>query len=138
MAKTRMKKAGSAPAVQIQAAQQTAGPVFVCSHLNRGIRFDMPDGRKVTITGVNDVLRGKEHGKLIVGGGVYTKMTADDWGYIAKKYADFAPVKRGLLYVERNPRSAKAAIKERAGLRNGFEPINPEKTNTKEADAALI
>lgn len=137
MAGRRTKKAGNAPAVQGTPVQAT-GPVFVCSHLARGVRFDMPDGRKVTITGVNDVLRGKEHGKLIVGGGVYTKMAADDWEYISKKYADLTMVKKGMIYVERNARNARAAIKERSELRNGFEPINPEKTITKEASAATI
>lgn len=98
----------------------------------------MPDGRRIKVTGVNDVLRGKEHGKLIVGGGVYTKMAEDDWAHISKTFAELPMIKNGLLYAEKSPRDAKAAINERKELRNGFEPVNPNSTKTKATTAAAV
>ena len=109
--------------------------VYIASHLSRGIVFKMPDGQKLVIKGVNDSLRGKEKGILIVGEGVITKVDKSAWEYISKTYANFAAIKNGLIYVSESYDKAKAQIKEKKDLKNGFEPIDPTKTRTQKAEA---
>ena len=131
----RQKKATVVtPAIQQQATASN-GAVFVCSHLHKGVIFDMPDGRKVRISGINENLRGKEKGIISTGGGIFTKVNAEDWDFIRKTFADYAAIKNGLIYAESNPGRAKAAIRERSELRDGFEPIDPKATNTEAAKA---
>lgn len=127
-------QAGTAPA--IKETVKTSGDVYVCSHLHRGILFDMPDGKRVRIGGVSDSLRGKAKGIIATGGGVYTKISADEWEYISKTFAELAPIKNGLIYAEDTAARAKAAIREKEELRDGFEPIDPAKTKTAATDKA--
>lgn len=120
--KTRTVTGAQAP------ASAKANDVFVCSHLHRGLLFDMPDGSRVRIGGVNDALRGKAKGIIATGGGVYTCISADAWAYISKTYAELDPIKHGLIYAEESASRAKAAIREKEELRDGFEPVDPEKS----------
>ena len=134
----KMKKPRPAPSTSTKAAPQggqTESPkasndVFVCSHLHKAVLFEMPDGRQVRLSGINDHLKGKAKGIIDTGGGIYTKIAATDWGFIAKTFADWPALKNGLIYAAQNPRTAKAMIREREELRDGFEPIDPTKTRT--------
>ena len=113
---------------------KTKNEVYVASHLSRGITFIMPDNTRVEIAGLNDHLRGKDKGVLEVGGGAITRINSDQWTYIESAYKNFEPIANGLIYVAKDSKSAKSEMKEKRELRTGFEPIDPEKTNTKEAD----
>lgn len=113
-----------------------AGFVYVCSHLDRGVCFDFPNKRKVRIAGRNDSLRGKEKGILAKNGGVFTKIAEADWEAIKTTFAKHPLIERGVLYAEKDEASAKDAIKEKAELKTGLEPIDVSKTQTTAAKRA--
>lgn len=131
----RFRKNTGAQEQGAQQAPASSNVAYVVSHLNRGLIFNLPDGKKVRLAGLNDNLRGQPKGVLAVGGGVYTKISADEWEYISKTYSDFAPILNGLIYAEASAGAAKAAARERQELRSGFEPVDPAKTRT-QADKA--
>ena len=134
-AKTEQQEQGrAAPAVQNSSPTE----VYVCSHLHKGVIFDMPDGKKVRIAGINDRLRGASKGIIATGGGIYTKVDAASWDYIIKTFADYQAIKNGLMYAETSAGRAKAAIRERDELRDGFEPVDPKAAKTQAADAKEI
>ena len=122
--------ADAAPAVTQPAAVKD---VFICSHLHKGIIFNLPDDQKVRIAGINDRLRGREKGIIPASGGIYTKVSAEAWEAIKTAFQDFPAIKNGLIYAETTAGRAKAAIREKADLKDGFAPVDPEKTRTQEA-----
>ena len=110
--------------------------MIIVSHLGNGITFTMPNGQDYSINGVNDVLRGKEMGIIIVGGGVSTTLPEEVGEYFFKAYADFEAIKNGLIYKAKSEKDAKAEIKEKENLRHGKEPVDttdPRQTKTRRA-----
>ncbi len=110
--------------------------MIIVSHLGNGLDFETPEGKKHTINGVNDVLRGQEMGVLTVGGGVTTTLDDEAGEYFFKAYADFEAVKNGLIYVCKTEKDAKSQIKEKQELRHGKEPVDttdPKQTRTQKA-----
>ncbi len=118
-----------------QTAQAKSKPTVVVA-LNRaiGIQFAMPDGRKVLINGNAAHLRGKEKGVLPVGGFGLTTIAAEDWEYIKKTYGGMEVFENGLLFAAERKADAVDMADERAALRHGIEPVDPENTATRPND----
>lgn len=130
------------PPAAIEAAQtatqaaQANGKAMVTVALNRaiGIQFAMPDGRKVLINGNAAHLRGLEKGVLPVGGFGLTTIAAEDWEYIKKTYGGMEVFENGLLFAAERKADAVDMADERAALRHGMEPVDPENTATRPND----
>ena len=107
----------------------------VCVALNRpyGLYFRMPDGRKVELNGNGCSLIGKDKGILPVGTYGLTIIKAEDWEYILKTYGGMRLFRNGLCFATDNREDTQEEAKDRNDLRNGLEPVNPERTQTKEA-----
>ncbi|MBD5417358.1 MAG: hypothetical protein HDR50_06810 [Desulfovibrio sp.] len=132
--------AAEAAKTEAQAAK-ASGTAMVAVALNRatGIQFSMPDGRKVVINGNAAHLRGKEKGVLPVGAFGLTMVPATDWEYIKKTYGGMEIFQHGLIFAAERKADAVDEAAEKAELRHGIEPIDPENTTTKpdEAGAAV-
>ncbi len=107
----------------------------VCVALNRpyGVYFRMPDGRKVELNGNGHALIGKDKGVLPVGTYGLTIIRADDWEYILKNYGGMKLFRNGLCFATERRNDTQEEARGRNDLRNGLEPVNPERTQTKEA-----
>ena len=107
----------------------------VCVALNRplGLVFRMADGREVEINGNGVDLRGKEQGILQPGAFGLTIMPAADWEYILKTYGHLKIFQNGFCFAARKKADAQEEAENRDDLRNGLEPVDVEKTATKEA-----
>ena len=124
----RKKKESVQPAPQINQPSAGAGRTVVVA-LNRaqGLDFPMPDGRIVSIAGSNAGLRGQMTGVLPIGEFGLTEIAEQDWLYIAKTWGEWRLFKNGLIFAQSKQADAQAEAKEKAELRNGFEPIDPER-----------
>lgn len=91
--------------------------------------FDVPMNngakKRVIINGNNADLVGKPRGELYAGGYGLTAIDRDVWEWIKKNYAQWGAIKNGLMFAT-TEESAAAEIKERAELKNGFEPLKRE------------
>ena len=82
---------------------------------------------RILIKGNATNLRGKASGILPIGAyGITANVPAEAWEQIKNNYRDDARIKNGLIFA-RTPSKARKEAKERKDLRNGFEPIDPEK-----------
>ena len=126
--KTNKKTPAAQPAPQTVQPSAGAGRTVVVA-LNRvqGIDYPMPDGRVVSIAGSNAGLRGQMTGILPIGEFGLTEIAESDWLYIAKTWGEWKLFKNGLIFAQTKAEDAKAEAKEKAGLRHGFEPIDPER-----------
>lgn len=125
----RKKKESVQPAAP-QNVQPSAGAgrtVVVALNRAQGLDFPMPDGRVVSIAGSNAGLRGQMTGVLPIGEFGLTEIAEQDWLYIAKTWGEWKLFKNGLIFAQSKQADAKAEAKEKAELRNGFEPIDPER-----------
>lgn len=119
-----------------EAPMQTSGEtVTVCSNYPRDLKFMVPDnsGRQVAIVikGNATNLRGKEKGIIPIGGyGVTTGVPKDAWEWILKHRPDDEFIKKGLVFAT-TAAKARAAAKERADLRHGYEPADTKKANSR-------
>lgn len=119
-----------------EAPAQTSGDtVTVCSNYPRDLKFMVPDnfGRQVAVVikGNATNLRGKEKGIIPIGGyGVTTGVPKDAWEWILKHRPDDEFIKKGLVFAT-TAAKARAAAKERAELRHGFEPADTKKANSR-------
>lgn len=119
-----------------EAPVQTSGDtVTVCSNYPRDLKFMVPDnfGRQVAVVikGNATNLRGKEKGIIPIGGyGVTTCVPKDAWEWILKHRPDDEFIKKGLVFAT-TAAKARAAAKERAELRHGFEPADTKKANSR-------
>lgn len=138
MARKSTKKASVKPeAVAVPAPAKASGRTVVVA-LNRvqGIDYPMPDGRVVSIAGNAMDLRGQEMGVLPMGAYGLTEIREDDWLYIQKMWGESPLFKNGLIFAStKGEKDAKAEAKNREDLRNGMEPVDPERSATKPASA---
>ena len=107
----------------------------VCVALNRplGLIFTLPDGREVEIKGNGESLRGQEMGILKPGSYGLTIIKADDWEQIVKIYGHLKIFQNGFCFATRKKADTQEEAENRDDLRNGLEPVDVEKTATKEA-----
>lgn len=117
-----------------QAAAPAADTVVVALNRASGIVFTLPDGRRVTINGNAHHLRGKEKGILPVGAFGLTTIARADWEAIKKIYGKMKLFESGLIFAAERKADAVDMAEERAELRHGLEPIDPEKTQSKPND----
>lgn len=119
----------------VKASAPVSGDTVVVA-LNRpyGLSFRMPNGKKVTIKGNGESLIGKEKGILPIGAYGLTTIAADDWDYIMKNFSTMPIFKNGLCFATKRKADAVDEAENRDDLRNGLEPVDPEKTATKEAE----
>ena len=145
-AQTSAQNTPQAPAVSPTAAEaakteaqaaKASGTGMVAVALNRatGIQFAMPDGRKIVINGNAAHLRGKEKGVLPVGAFGLTMVPAVDWEYIKKTYGGMEIFQNGLIFAAERKADAADEAAEKAELRHGIEPVNPENTATRPGEA---
>ena len=129
MARKATKKTAPTAKAAPQKVQPSAGGRTVVVALNRvqGIDYPMPDGRVVSIAGNAVSLRGQEMGVLPMGAYGLTEIREADWLYIEKMWGQTPLFKNGLIFAQTKAENAKAEAKERAELRHGFEPIDPER-----------
>lgn len=128
--------AAEAAKTESQAAK-ASGTAMVAVALNRatGIQFAMPDGRKVIVNGNAASLRGKEKGVLPVGAYGLTMVPASDWEYIRKTYGGMEIFQHGLIFAAGRKADAADEAAEKAELRHGIEPVDPESTATRPDEA---
>ena len=107
----------------------------VCVALNRpnGIYFRMPDGRKVELNGNGHSLAGRNKGVLPVGTYGLTLIKREDWDHILKNFGGMKLFKNGLCFAADKRDDAEKEAESRNDLRNGLEPVNPDRAQTKEA-----
>ena len=114
--------------------------VTVCLNWPHDLRFDIEDSHgvlhTVIISGNATYLRGKEKGTLPAGGkyGMTFGVDAELWDAIEKKYDYMGQFKHNLIFARRSG-EARAEVKHNADSRNGYEPVDPNKTvNTKPSE----
>jgi hypothetical protein len=110
--------------------------VFVALNRASGLKFVMPDGRRVEIAGNAAHLKGLEKGKLPIGAFGLTPVAADDWEYIKETYGALALFKNGLIFAAERKDYALDEAEEKSELRHGLEPVAPEDMKTTPAAAA--
>lgn len=108
--------------------------VTICLNFPHNVRFMVPDNsgkmQKVVFNGNGNKLRGEPRGILPVGKyGLTFGVDRAAWEWIAKHHKDNELIKNGFLFAA-TAATAKAATKERAGLRTGLEPINPKNSHS--------
>lgn len=138
MARKATKKTASTAKAAPQKVQPSAGGRTVVVALNRvqGIDYPMPDGRVVSIAGNAVSLRGQEMGVLPMGAYGLTEIREDDWLYIEKMWGQTPLFKNGLIFASsKGEKDARAEAKNREDLRNGMEPVDPDRAATKPASA---
>ena len=135
--KKKETTAAAQPAPQnVQPSAGSGRTVVVALCRAQGLDFPMPDGRVVSVAGSNAGLRGQMTGILPIGEFGLTEIAESDWLYIKKTWAEWKLFKNGLIFAQTKTEDAKAEAKERAELRHGFEPIDPERqTKTEPAKA---
>ena len=109
--------------------------VVVCSNFPRDIIYVVLDNSgkevRIRIKGNSANLRGKAAGILPIGAyGITANVPAGAWEQIKQRYCDDVRIKQGLIFAS-TPNKARKEAKERKDLRNGFEPIDPNKTRVK-------
>lgn len=104
-----------------QAQEQTQdAPAFVT------IACKLPHGLQINVKGVSLTLRGSNSTGAIGGYG-FTQVREDFWQAWLATHRTYTPVQKGLIFAHPKAQSAKAKAKEQAEIKNGLEPLNPEK-----------
>ena len=115
-----------------QEQQETDSTVCVAFNRPIGLKFPMPDGRIVEIKGNGDSMVGKGQKGLPIGAYGFTSINAEDWDYIVKKFGGMKIFTSGLCYATKRRSDAKEEAESRDDLRNGLEPVDVTKTDSKE------
>ncbi|HKJ95379.1 MAG TPA: hypothetical protein VKA32_07100 [Gammaproteobacteria bacterium] len=102
----------------VEPVKKTPGTVTVGCKLPNGLHIDY-QGKRVTLNG--------SHSNSIIGGHGLTQGVDRDWfNAWLKDYAEFAPVKKGLIFAHEDRPSVEAEAREKEGEKTGLEGINPE------------
>ena len=111
--------------------------VTVCANIPRDCIFEAVDNRgkvqRIRIKGNSAKLRGEPSGTLSKGGafGITMNVPAEAWKQIERNFADDPRFKNGLIFATTANKARKEAV-ERKALRNGYEPIDPNRAKTQE------
>lgn len=93
--------------------------VIVGCKLPHGLTIEI-DGNSVTLNGINS--------STIIGGyGLTYDVDKEFFDKYLELYADTELVKNGLIFAQEKLKEARTEAEEKAGLKNGLEPINPQK-----------
>lgn len=85
----------------------------------------LPHGLIINLGDTTITLRGSNSQEAIGGYG-FTLVRESFWNDWSAKFHDFQPVRLGLVYAMPKGRNARAEAQQRAGLKNGLEPLSPE------------
>lgn len=118
-----------------QSPTVTSNKVIVASNFPTRLKFRVSTNsgmQEVIIMGNAENLRGKDKGTLPTSGAFgVTVLDREVWESIEKKYANFPAIKNGLIFASDSSATAKSEAINRQDLKNGLEPIDPQKTATK-------
>ena len=121
------------------APDRAEGFVMVCLNRPTGIKFRLRDERTVTINGNAADLKGQDMGVLPVGAYGMTLVSNADWEEIKATYGASLPIfARGLIFAGNDTASAVAEARDKAGLRNGFEPVEQGRAHTSGVQPAEV
>ncbi|MVW80182.1 hypothetical protein [Bordetella sp. 02P26C-1] len=93
--------------------------VNVACKLPHGLIIELPGHPAVELAGANS--------RSAVAGFGMTKVDKEFFDRWAKAYADFPPVKRGLIFAQEREESARKEAAEKEKEKSGFEGIDPER-----------
>lgn len=124
----RRRKVINANIAETDAVEAAANTVVVAYNGVQAQKFEVPDSngilRAVIINGNNTDLIGKRQGELYPGGYGLTVVDADAWSWIKTTYAEWPPIKNGLMFAS-TAENVKDEATEKKDLKNGFEPLKP-------------
>lgn len=86
----------------------------------------LPHGLHIKLGDTVVTLRGSNSQEAIGGYG-FTLVREPFWNDWSAQYRNFQPVKLGLIYALPKGRDARAKAKEQAELKNGLEPLSPDR-----------
>jgi len=92
--------------------------VTVACKLPHGLIIKTGD-KSVTLAGANS--------SAIIGGYGLTPVDKDFYDAWRKEYANFAPLKNELIFVQESRAKAEGQAKEQAEVKSGLEPLDPTK-----------
>lgn len=102
-----------------------AGTVVVACKLPHGIKI--PASKKnpeITLAGAYTHQSFREDKGLIAPGAFgLTTVDADAWNAASEVYADWKPIKSGLIFAQKNAASVKAEAKEKTDEKTGLEQV---------------
>lgn len=106
--------------------------VFVFANLPHGQSFALPDGREIILAGYPISQLVGPDGNVLPGGqyGV-TEVRAGDWKEIKKLYGSMVVMRSGAIFDAPSREEGQVMAEERAEVRHGLEPVDPETTATK-------
>lgn len=102
--------------------------------LERQVETAEPNGtivRRYVPVGDEVVLKGTNASNVIGGYGLTEDVDAAWFAEWLKTHADFPPVKRDLIFVHSTMPGASDTARERASVRSGFEPLDPDNPGPK-------
>lgn len=114
------------------AVKKVSKPVKVFCKLPSGIKYDLPDGRRVRFVGMYGDQRsdlqvsGLPGLQSVMGFGV-TTIEADDWAQIVKDHGKSLAHVNGLIFAAKDDRSGLSEAREKEGEKTGLEPYDPSK-----------
>ena len=140
-----VKKTTATEATKVEAVQEKVKDVkeakapeniTVCLNYPHDLTFQLKDRggnpRNITIRGNAYQLRGKPMGVLPTKGAYgLTSIKRADWEEIKKEHGDLLLIKNHLLFAN-EPDKVDDEVKEAQDLVNGYEPVDPKHTRTKE------
>lgn len=140
-----VKKPTATEATKVEAVQTKAKDVkeakapeniTVCLNYPHDLTFQLKDRggnpRNITIRGNAFQLRGKPMGVLPTKGAYgLTSIKREDWEEIKKAHGDLLLIKNHLLFASETD-EVDDAVKDASSLVNGYEPVDPKQTRTKE------
>mgnify|MGYP007101927931 CR=1 FL=1 len=125
------------PKKKIAAPKRAEGDDTVCVALNHpfGIKFQMPDGRKIVFNGNATGLIGANAKPLPAGAYGLTIIKREDWDWITANFGTMKIFSNGLCFATQKSADSKAEAEDRDDLRHGLEPVDITKTKTKQEKA---
>lgn len=111
--------------------KKVSKPVKVYCKLPNGIRYDLPDGRRVRLVGMYGDERsplqvsGLQGRDAILGFGV-TMVEAEDWEQIVKDHGKSDAHVNGLIFAAKDDKSGISEAREKEGEKTGLEPYDPQ------------
>jgi lipid II:glycine glycyltransferase (peptidoglycan interpeptide bridge formation enzyme) len=86
----------------------------------------LPHGLVIKTGGKSATLAGANSSRIVGGYGL-TQVDKDLFDAWRKEYADYAPLKNQLIFVQEKPASAESQAKEQAAVKSGLEPLDISK-----------
>lgn len=83
----------------------------------------LPNGIVITTGGKSATLAGANSSRIIGGYGL-TAVDKDLFEAWSKEFAQFAPLKHGLIFAQDKPAAAESQAKEQADIKSGLEPLD--------------